>query len=139
MAAEGVRGNRSCDALVEMVDIYPTVAELCGLPLPAHLKGQSLVPILKETGDVPDDTALTVSWSRAEWMHPELKDKKIKGYSIRSGRYRYTEWGGGEHGVELYDYEVDPEEYTNLARQPGQEETLARMRKLLAERVKQAN
>jgi arylsulfatase A-like enzyme len=135
IAAPELRGNRSSDAVVEMVDIYPTVAELCRLPLPKHLKGQSLVPILNETSEIPDDTALTVAWSRAQWLHPELKGKRIKGYSLRSGRYRYTEWGGGEYGVELYDYKSDPEEYINLARQPGHEAVIVQMKRLLSERI----
>ena len=56
----------------------------------------------------------------------------MRGYSIRTPRYRYTQWGDGEHGVELYDYETDPVEYTNLSRDPNHAETLSRMKRLLA-------
>ena len=66
-------------------------------------------------------------------IYPELKGKHVKGYSIRTERYRYTEWGGGEYGAELYDYQSDPEEYTNLAGDPSQGATLNLMKRLLAE------
>lgn len=138
IAAPGIAGGLSSQSIVEMVDIYPTIAELCGLPIPGHVKGQSMLPLLGGGGRVSKETALTVAWSRAGQMHAELRGKEIKGYSIRNGRYRYTEWADGEFGTELYDYEEDPEEYTNLAERPDSAGILERMRALLEEARRRA-
>jgi len=64
-------------------------------------------------------------------MHPEVRGKRILGHTIRTDRYRYTEWAGGKFGVELYDYKTDPQEYTNLAKDPRHAETVKRLRKAL--------
>jgi choline-sulfatase len=130
--------GRATPAVTEMVDIYPTIAELCGLPKPDHLKGQSLAPVLNKVGREVKEVALTEAWSRGQRMHPELKGKRILGYSVRSSRYRYTEWGDGEYGVELYDYETDPEEYTNVAEDSKHAETLQKMKQLMAAARKHA-
>ncbi|MCH7878792.1 MAG: dihydroneopterin aldolase [candidate division Zixibacteria bacterium] len=75
--------------------------------------------------------ALTVSRSRGRW---EGRPKgQIYGYTIRTDHWRYTEWGGGTYGVELYDHRTDPYEYTNLAAKSGQAGDVARLRKLLVE------
>jgi choline-sulfatase len=86
---------------VEMVDIYPTLAELSGLEAPKSLSGVSLVPALKDSTVAPRDSALS---------------QYNQGYSIRTENYRYTEWGEkGIEGIELYDVGRDPEELVNLA------------------------
>lgn len=125
-------------ALTELVDLYPTLAELCGLPRPDHLSGQSLVGVLNDPSKAGRSSALTVAVSRAKRMHPELKKNNIKGYSIRTARYRYTEWGGGEFGSELYDYEADPQEYTNRVNDPNHASVVAEMKALLKERIAKA-
>jgi iduronate 2-sulfatase len=107
--------GRTADAVVELTDLYPTLVDLCGLPAPGHLVGTSLRPVLDDPTTSVRETALTVAWSRAGWVHEDLRGLHILGRSIRTSRYRYTEWDGGRHGVELYDYEADPDEYTNLA------------------------
>jgi iduronate 2-sulfatase len=89
---------------VEMLDIYPTLADLCGLPPPAKLHGRSLKPLL----DHPERGS----------THPAVSQVlrgKVMGYSIRTARYRYTLWDGGAAGEELYDYQTDPREFRNLA------------------------
>ncbi|MGI9173952.1 MAG: hypothetical protein ACR2GR_01355, partial [Rhodothermales bacterium] len=78
---------------------------------------------------------LTEAWSRAGWIHDDLNDVPILGYSIRTPRYRYTEWAGGQHGIELYDYEADSLEQTNLAGTPDMTETEAALKRLLHERT----
>jgi arylsulfatase A-like enzyme len=111
-------------APAEMVDFYPTLAELCGLPAPRYLSGVSLAPVLENPAARPRQSALT---------------QYADGYSIRTARYRYTEWGAdGREGAELYDHESDPEELLNLSRRPEQGETMRRLSKLLRQRINAA-
>jgi uncharacterized sulfatase len=106
--------------VVEFVDIYPTVADLAGLKPPEDLAGVSLRPLLDE----PD-----AKWERPAYT--QVMRGQWPGYSVRTERYRYTEWNGGKNGVELYDYEIDPAEEKNLADEPKYAETVAAMKKLL--------
>lgn len=110
--------GRQCAALVEFVDIYPTLVELCGLPLPDGLEGTSFARLLDEP-ERPWKSAVFSQYPRSKAM----------GYSVRTERYRYTEWrpekGGEPIGVELYDYKEDPEETVNLANQPEHKELVA--------------
>ena len=100
-------------ALVEFVDIYPTLAELAGLPLPGHLEGLSFKPLLDDPGR---------TWKLAAFsQYP--RGQKLMGYSMRTDRYRFTVWvGRNDHSrieaVELYDHQTDPQENTNIARLP---------------------
>ena len=125
-------------SIVGLIDLYPTLAELTGVVPPPHIKGKSLVPILKDPTASVNKTALSVTVSRARQMHKTFTKKKVMGYSIRSQRYRYTQWGGGEHGHELYDYDTDPDEYTNLADKPEHKATLEKMQALLEDALDQA-
>lgn len=103
---------------VELVDLYPTLADVCQVQAPGHIKGVSLRPVLNDPEQSVRDGALSVTVSRARQMHKEFTKQRVMGYSIRTDRYRYTQWGGGKHGSELYDYVSDPKEYTNLAGKP---------------------
>ena len=100
------------DALVELLDIYPTLVDLAGLPLPEHLEGTSLAPLLAN----PDRPLKSAAFSQ----YP--RGKNVMGYSIRAERYRYTEWLDRNDGKvvarELYDHQVDPQENENLAGRP---------------------
>jgi iduronate 2-sulfatase len=123
VTAPGRKGNgKSSRALVEFVDIYPTVADLCGLPLPSHLEGQSAAPLL----DSPSR-----SWKRAAFTQMAAPAERIVGRSVRTDRYRYTRWEGPYPDEELYDENNDPKEYTNLARKPEHATTLKQMRETL--------
>lgn len=97
------RGHRS--ALVEFVDVYPTLCELAGLPLPNHLEGSSMVPLLRDPNR---------DWKTAAFARYHLGD------TIRTDRYSYSEWK--KDGVivarMLYDHENDPMENVNLAEDP---------------------
>jgi iduronate 2-sulfatase len=109
---------------VELVDVYPTLADLLGLKPPANLEGRSLRPLLENP--------------KAHWLTPaitqqirDFEGKTIMGYSVRTERWRYTEWDGGAAGAELYDQLADPQEYQNLARDPKFAKTVADVKKLL--------
>lgn len=108
-------------ALVEFVDVYPTLCDLAGLSLPAHLEGLSFKPVLKQPG---------LSWKQAAFSQfprrngpRSLTDKDLIGYSMRTERYRFTMWVepgniASIQGIELYDHETDPQENMNIAGNP---------------------
>jgi uncharacterized sulfatase len=120
IAAPGHGKGKVSSRTVELLDIYPTLAELCALEKPARLEGRSLVPLLKQA-DAP--------WEKS--AHTMVYHKDVLGKSVRTARWRYTEWEGGKQGVELYDHERDPDEYDNRAGDPKFSETVAEMRRLL--------
>lgn len=126
-------------SLAELVDVYPTLAQLCGLDAPAHLMGRSLVPILEDPTQSVRDSALT-TFDTHDRVNPRRPLRpRATGYTVRTERWRYTEWGPeGEHGVELYDHWNDPREFVNLALAPHAQKTVGRMRKLLAKRIAHA-
>jgi arylsulfatase A-like enzyme len=106
------------DALTELIDIYPTLCDLAGLPKPGGLEGTSFAPLL-------DDPAR--AWKSAAFsQYPRQKD--VMGHSMRTSKYRYTEWQKGTAkevvARELYDEEKDPLETVNLANEPQQGETI---------------
>jgi len=107
--------GQSTSSLAGLIDIYPTLGEIAGMDIPKHVRGKSLVPILKDVEATVNNEVLGVAMSRARWTHKDFTKQKVKGYTIRTSQYRYTQWGGGEFGHELYDYAADPEEYSNLA------------------------
>jgi arylsulfatase A-like enzyme len=110
----------ACDGIVELVDIYPTLSEMCGLDAPGHLEGTSFLPLL-ETPDRPWKSAAFSQYPRAGTM----------GRSIRTRRYRYTQWrrnsGGKIVARELYDHATDPGENTNVAAEPKNEFLVRRL------------
>ncbi len=107
--------GRSSESLVELLDLYPTLAELCGLPAPENLQGRSLVPILENPDATVKQAAMT--------QHPrpaypaQGEDPEVMGYSIRTADHRYTEWRRYDSGDivarELYDHRADPGETKN--------------------------
>lgn len=125
------RGKRT-ESLAELVDLYPTLSELCGLPQADHVSGKSLEPILRNPNRKVRDTAFTVTEARTV----RRADKsKFLGRTIRTDRYRYTEWGEGAFGNELYDYDRDPEELSNLARDPEYASLVKRLKTQLEKRA----
>ena len=122
------RGARS-DALVELVDLYPTLAELAGLPAPAGVEGTSLVPLLRDA-NTPWKSAAFSQWPKAI---PGVGSDGM-GYSVRTARYRLTEWTVPDttyRALELYDYETDPHETRNLAKDADQAKVVEEMVLLL--------
>lgn len=126
------KGNgKGCARTVELVDLHPTLAELAGLPAPAGLEGKSLKPLLDDPAAAWDKPALTQVSRGTPTATGEVKPKGqpwFMGYSVRTERYRYTEWDGGEKGTQLYDYETDPGELKNLAADPAHAETVKQMK-----------
>jgi arylsulfatase A-like enzyme len=113
--------GQSCTTPVEFVDIYPTLAGLAGLPAPAGLDGQSLKPLL----DNP----------RARWDKPAYTYQvrgKVRGVTVRTRRFRYTEWDESRVLTELYDEENDKAEMHNLAGEAKYAATRKEMKALLA-------
>jgi iduronate 2-sulfatase len=106
----GVPAGQRTDALVEYVDLYPTLCELTGTPTPDFVEGDSLVPLLNDP-DLPGDVAAFSQFPRAGH----------EGFSARTDRYRYVEWRPRDRASivarELYDHETDPAESRNLASQ----------------------
>ena len=101
--APGSRAGKSTDALVEYVDIYPSLCQLAGLPLPEHLDGRSFVPLMKD----PD-----LAWTEA------AIGRYGPGDTIRTDRYRFTEYTdkqGKPVARMLYDHQVDPDENVNVS------------------------
>lgn len=97
-------------APVSQVDLYPTLAALCGVQAPETLQGQSLVALLADPHKQGRGWALSQVGRRGGKTQPSFF-----GYSLRTPRWRYTEWDEGRQGRELYDHESDPKELVNLA------------------------
>jgi arylsulfatase A-like enzyme len=117
--APGMKADVKTSAITEFIDIYPTLCELAGLPLPDHLDGQSFVSELQN----PDNHFKDFAYSRYHW-----------GESIISDRFIYTEWtrkSGKLYGRMLFDHKTDPKENVNVAENPEYEKVLARLRKEL--------
>ena len=113
-------------ALVELVDLYPTLVDLCGLPQLDGLEGTSFRPVLEDPQR---------SWKNA--VFSEAQRGGMHGRSVRTARYRFTTWsplaGEGPAQFELYDLEADPKEYRNLASSEQLREVRDRLAKMLAE------
>ncbi|MEM7145247.1 MAG: sulfatase [Verrucomicrobiota bacterium] len=135
--APGAAGNgQPCKKIVEFVDIFPTVAELCGLPLPEGLTGRSLVPLLENPNDPSwNGAAFTQVLRPADDRLPE----PVMGRSIRTDRWRYTEWNRGGAGTELYDHQNDPDEFTNLADDPQYQSVIKELRPQLETKIEGTN
>lgn len=105
-----------CKRPVESIDIFPTLFDLCGIPIPDGLEGISMKPLLKNPSMPWKKGAITVRGER---------DK-----SIRTERWRYTEYGGPDK-AELFDHQTDPHEFINLAKDPKYADVVAELSRLL--------
>lgn len=122
MAGPGITAvGQTSSSFAEMVDFYPTLADLAGLNKPAFLSGTSLMPTLVDATTNVRTSAFT---------------QYDSGYSVRTERYRYTEWGeDGDLGSELYDHQSDAQEMNNLAASESHAEIIAEHRQLLRQRI----
>ena len=129
--APGRVGNgQVCRRVVEFVDLLPTVAALAGVPVPdaAELAGRSLTPLLDDPGTAWDEVAVSQILRPADERLPT----PVMGRSVRTARWRYTEWNGGGHGRELYDHAHDPEEFHNLAAEAATEQATRETEQVMA-------
>jgi iduronate 2-sulfatase len=124
-AGPGVTARgRASSRTVELLDIYPTLAQLAGVAPPADLHGRSLAPLLTNPTTPWDRPALTQ-------VRRGPATEAFMGYSVRTEKWRYTEWDKGKRGAELYDELKDPEEMKNLAADRKYQDTVAEMQTLL--------
>jgi uncharacterized sulfatase len=124
------RGTGLCRRIVEFVDLYPTLIDLASIDLASigghdDLAGRSLRPLLENPVADWDGNAVTQILRPAD----DRLAEPVMGRSIRTTRYRYTVWGDGSEGAELYDHGTDPQEFHNLAVNPD-DDAVAVMRKL---------
>lgn len=123
VAAPGKKPGQASARLAELVDVYPTLCDLCGLKPPDGLEGISLVPLL-ERPDRPWKQAVFTVVSRGKNQKATAQlDPKLMGRTVRGERWRYTLWHDGRE--ELYDHQSDPYEYDNLARDSRHSERAA--------------
>jgi len=100
--------GQKTSSLVEFIDIYPSLAEVCGLKIPSHCQGKSFKPLLDE----PTKSTKQETFS-------QYSKGGYKGYTVRNDRYRLVQWTKGNETVyELYDHLNDPEENKNIAGNP---------------------
>jgi len=109
------------DALVELVDIYPTLADVCGLNAPVGVEGISLKPLMAEP-DRSWKSAVFCQYPRAREGSRHRGHGDIMGYAVRTDGYRYVEWREwkSKHvvAVELYEHKHDSDEMRNVSGQP---------------------
>ncbi len=107
IAGPNVKGSRVCQQPVGLIDLYPTLAEMCGLSKPAHLEGRSLMPQLQNV-DTERPPVITTFFEN--------------NHAVRSARWRYIRYSTGDE--ELYDHDADPHEWRNLAGKPAHAEII---------------
>lgn len=108
ISSPGMKGNgQSCTRIVESLDIYPTLVDLCGLPRQEEIEGTSLVPLLNDP---------SANWDRPAYSVWSEDGETLHGVAVRTEQWRYAEFGpGGRNGAMLFDPKADPLEMTNLA------------------------
>jgi arylsulfatase A-like enzyme len=113
IAAPGVTEPKTrCDAPVSLLDLYPTLVQLAGLPSPADLEGASLMPLLQDP--------------KASWKHVAVTTHGKGNHAVRDRRWRYIRYADGSE--ELYDHAEDPGEFTNRAGEAALEPVKVRLR-----------
>jgi len=106
------KGNgQACRRIVEFIDIYPTLTHLAGIKTPKQIEGRSLVPLLEKPVSEWNSFAITQVLRPAD----NRLEAPVMGRSIRTERWRYSDWAEGKQGEELYDHLADPLEFNNLA------------------------
>jgi uncharacterized sulfatase len=126
--------GQHCHQLVELIDLYPTLVSLCNLPSREGLDGIDLSAQLNDPSLPTKEAAYTMTTRDESPAQEHAKAMSYQGRTVRTDRWRYTEWDGGKRGIELYDHENDPHEWKNLAESEQHADTLRDLHKrLLAE------
>jgi iduronate 2-sulfatase len=115
------KNGESSQRVVELIDLYPTLAELCGLPKPPAVSGHSIAKLLKNPN---------ANWDLPAYSVTEYR--KSLGKSVRTARWHYVEWDEGKSGAMLFEHPKDPLELKNLANDPNYAKVIAEMKQLLA-------
>ncbi|HUY33621.1 MAG TPA: sulfatase [Pirellulales bacterium] len=130
------KGNgQASSRTVELVDLHATLADLCGLEAPADLDGTSLRPLLDDPNADWTKPAYTQVWRGpppGAAGNKGQKREQFMGRSVRTERWRYTEWDDGKRGAQLYDHDSDPQEYHNLIDDNQFADVRTEMKRLLA-------
>jgi arylsulfatase A-like enzyme len=113
IAQPGGKQGQVCSQPAELLSIYPTLIELCGLSPREELEGNSLAPLLRDP--------------KASWHHPALTTHGKDNHSVRTGSHRYIRYRDGSE--ELYDLRNDPNEWNNIANQQGMETLKSKLKK----------
>jgi len=124
VSAPGMRAKgQTTQALTEFVDIYPTLCDLAGLQQPEHLDGISFRPLMDEPELAWKSAAFSI-WVERRFRYDE--DIQVIGYTMKTDKYRYTEWrhtkSGEVRARELYDHIKDPNENVNVIDDPAYSE-----------------
>lgn len=127
------------NGIVEMLDIYPTIAELCGLKVPDYLHGSSFVPLLKNPEMSWREAAISEvgRWTERNPLNRDSANwnSKLMGKSVRTDEWRYTEWGDGDFGRELYNHQSDQGEFKNLSNQVELKSTMQQLKENYFEKM----
>ena len=112
-----------CDSLTELLDLYPTISSLCGLEVPERIQGADISRMLDDPAHEVRDTAFSVAPAR-------------KGFLLREDRWAYIQYGeNASGGIEMFDTQKDPRQYTNLAKHPRQQQRVAEFQVKLAAKL----
>ena len=112
--------GKTCHSIVESLDVFPTITDICGLTSPKNLEGVSFRPLICDPAP-----------ERKTGAYTQVQRGRIQGHSVRTKRWRYTEWDEGRAGKELYDHNNDPDEYYNLVNKAGLEGVIRQHHELL--------
>jgi iduronate 2-sulfatase len=136
--APGIGGaGKRCRGLVELLDLYPTLAETCEIKPPAGLEGMSLAPLLADPAKRGKPAVYSVV-GRNDDRTLSHKEPTYFGHAVRTERWRYIEWDGSRRGHELYDHKNDPQELRNVADEVEYHSTVTEMKKFLRARTAEA-
>src|SRR5690606_36666571 len=112
-----------CHSLVELLDLFPTTASLCGLDIPQRLQGKNIAPLLDDPSREVRQAAFSVNG---------------RGFLLREDRWAFIQYGeNGAGGMELFDMKSDPKQYTNLANEPEHRERVEALKAKLAAKLKE--
>jgi arylsulfatase A-like enzyme len=142
IVAPGMSKGAAAKSPVQQIDLFPTLAELCNVKTPANLQGQSLAPMLKDVNVTGRGWAVSQVMRGGGLNRATVtsdvgsQSRNFFGYTLRTPRWRYTEWDEGKEGRELYDHDADPKELKNLAGEAAQAKTVSELSGQLRTAVK---